>query len=131
MTASNFWSSAGSAIAQGDGLVNRPNTTDGTYFSSGGFAPQYVQLALPGQYNITSVFLKVSQSPSGYTEHRLYVGSNLTDLILAANFSGITSEGQWINTTFNPPLPGVQYLRLNSISSPSWIAWFKFIVYDC
>ncbi len=130
VTASNFWSSAGSAIAQGDGLVNRPNSSDGTYFNSGGGPPQYVQLELLGQYNITSVFLQVCQTPSYYTEHLLYVGSNLNDLTLAANFSGVTSDGQWINTTFNPPLPRVQYLRLDSISSPSWIAWYKFIVYD-
>jgi len=130
VTASNFWSSAGSAIAQGDGLVNRPNTCDGTFFNSGGGSPQYVQLDLPGQYNITSVFLQVAQNPNNYTEHLLYVGSNLTDLTLAANFSGVTINGQWINTTFNPPLPGVQYLRLNSTISQSWIAWNKFIVYD-
>jgi hypothetical protein len=130
VTASGYYPSAGSPTAQGDGLVNRPNSTDGTSFNSGGGPPQYVQLGLPGRYNITSVFLQVNQSPNGYTEHLLYVGSNLTTLILAANFSGVTSEGQWINTTFNPPLPGVQFLRLNSIISPSWIGWHKFIVYD-
>ncbi len=130
MTASNFANGSGSPTAQGDGLVNRPNSTDGTYFNSGGYPPQYVQLDLLGQYNITSVFLQVSQTPNNYTEHLLYVGSNLTTLILAANFSGVTITGQWINTTFNPPLTGVQYLRLNSITSPSWIAWRKFIVYD-
>jgi hypothetical protein len=130
VTASNFANGSGSPTAQGDGLVNRPNSTDGTYFNSGGYPPQYVQLDLLGQYNITSVFLQVSQTPNNYTEHLLYVGSNLTTLILAANFSGVTITGQWINTTFNPPLTGVQYLRLNSITSPSWIAWRKFIVYD-
>jgi hypothetical protein len=130
VTASGYQASLGSATAQGDGLVNRPNTTDGTHFCAGGYAPQYVQLGLPGQYNITSVFLQVNQYGYGYSEHLLYVGSNLPDLTLAANFSGVIIEGQWINTTFNPPLTGVQYLRLNSISSPAWIAWYKFIVYD-
>ncbi|CAF4133098.1 unnamed protein product [Adineta steineri] len=131
VTASQFLDSAGSATAQGDGLVNRINTTDGTYFNSVGYAPQYIQLELPGIYNISSIYLQVAQSPSGTTEHHLYVGSDVNNLTLATILNGITSSGQWINITYDPPLTDVQFLRLNSISSPSWVAWIKFIVYDC
>ncbi|UJR17489.1 hypothetical protein I4U23_004384 [Adineta vaga] len=130
VTASNYLASAGSPTAQGDGLVDRPNSSDGTYFNSGGNAPQYIQLELPGVYNIYYVCLRIAQSPSGNTEHHLYVGSDLNHLTLATNISGVTSSGQWINITYNPPLIGIQFLHLNSISSPSWIAWVKFIIYD-
>ncbi|CAF0977204.1 unnamed protein product [Adineta steineri] len=130
VTASHFWDSVGSATAQGDGLVNRINSTNGTYFNSGGYAPQYIQLELPGIYNISDVYLQVAQSPSGTTEHHLYVGSSVDNLTLATILNGATDSGQWISITYDPPLSHVQFLRLNSISSPSWISWNKFIVYD-
>ena len=61
VTASGFYSSAGSAASQGDSLVDR--TTGGSGLSIGAYPPQYVQLEFPGLYNITTVYLQVASYP--------------------------------------------------------------------
>ena len=128
VTASNYYSSAGSATSQGDSLVDR--TTGGSGFSAGGYAPQYVQLELPGLYNISLVCLQVGQSPNGVTRHQLSVGASVSSLSLVTDMNNYTSSGQWINLTYSPVLTNVRFLRLDTLSSPSWVAWIKFIVYD-
>ena len=130
MTASNFYSGAGTAAAQGDGLVDRPNTSGGTAFNSGGYPTQYVQLELPGQYNITYICLLIGQVPNGATRHQITVGLNSTSLQLVSDISGTTTNGQWLNITYNPVLTNVRFIRLTTLISPSWVAWIKFIAYD-
>ncbi|CAF3992018.1 unnamed protein product, partial [Rotaria magnacalcarata] len=49
VTASNYYSGAGSPAAQGDYVTGR---TQGGAFNSGGFAPQYIQIQLPRAYSI-------------------------------------------------------------------------------
>lgn len=128
VTASGYYSSAGSAASQGDSLVDR--TTGGSGLSTGGYPPQYVQLEFPRLYNISSVYLQVGQLPNGVTQHQLRAGANLTSLSLVADMNNYTSGGEWINITFSPVLTDVRFLRLDTLSSPSWVAWIKFIVYD-
>lgn len=123
----NFYSAIGSLAAQMAALVD-PNPSP-LYFNSGGFAPQYVELQLPSPYTITSVALQVAQLPNGITHHQLFVGPTSNPTLLASNINGFTSSGEWINLTYSPPLTNVRFLRLNTISSPSWVAWVKFLVY--
>lgn len=105
-------------------------TTGGSGLSIGAYPPQYVQLEFPGLYNISSVYLQVGQLPNGVTRHQLSSGANLTSLTLVADMNNYTSSGQWINITFSPALTDVRFLRLDTLSGPSWVAWIKFIVYD-
>ncbi len=128
VTASNFYSGSGSATSQGDNLVNR--TTGGGGLNTGGFAPQYVQLELPGLYNISSIYLQVGQLPNGITRHQLSVGSSLSNLSIVTDMNNYTSADQWLNLTYSPALTNIRYLRLDTITSPSWVGWTKFIVYD-
>ena len=111
-----------------DSILDRPGNP-GTYYNSGSNAPQNIDLEFPGEYNISSICLQCAQSPNGITWHQLQVGSNSTSLVLAANISGFTSSGQWLNTTYSPPLTRVRFIRLITLVSPSWVAWSKFLVY--
>ncbi|CAF3778842.1 unnamed protein product [Rotaria socialis] len=126
VTASNFGSFAGSDAAQGDALVDRSTTG---YYNSGNFAPQYVQLQLSGTYTVCEVYLNVVQTPNGVTQNQLSVGLTVASLQLVTTMNGYTSNGQWLNTSYNPCLTGVTFLRLTTTSSPSWPAWAKFLVY--
>lgn len=112
-----------------DSLLDRPGHTNGGY-NAGGHAPQYVQLEFPREYNITSICLRCSQLPNGDTSHQLYVGPNLTSLSLATNMTGYTINRQWLNTTYTPPLTNIRFISLNTSSSPSWVAWHKFLVFE-
>lgn len=122
---SGYYSGVGSLAAQMDGVTDR---APGPGFNSGGHAPQFLQLDLPAGYSISAVALLVDQSPNGNTLHQLLVGPNSGSLTVVTTLNGYTYAGQWINLTYNPPLTGVRVLRLNTISSPSWVAWYKFIV---
>jgi hypothetical protein len=125
VTASSYYLGGGSVAAQGDGLVDRqPN---GASFITT-YAPQYVQLELPDVYNITEVCLLVCQNPNGPTHHQLFVGPSENSTILATDLNSTTYNGEWINITYSPPLSNVQFLRLETISSPSWVCWTKFLV---
>ena len=108
-----------------DGVTDR---AAGPGYNSGGFAPQYLQLELPAGYSVSAVALRVDQSPNGNTVHQLSVGPNTGSLSVVTTWNGYTYAGQWLNITYNPALSGVRVLRLDTISSPSWVAWQKFLV---
>lgn len=105
-----------------------PNPT-ALYYNSGGYAPQYVELQLPGLYTVTTVCLEVAQLPNGNTHTQLYVGTTSNPTTLVSDLNGYTYSGQWINITYSPPLTNVRFLRLTTLVSPSWVAWIKFLVY--
>lgn len=112
-----------------DSLLDRPGHT-GIGFNAGGFPPQYVLLQFPREYNISSICLKCNQLPNGNTSHQLYVGSTMTSLSLVTNMTGYTVNGQWLNTTYTLPLTNVRFIRWDTVISPSWVAWSKFLVFE-
>ena len=126
MTSSGYWPSAGTDVAQYDSLVGRSQST---YWNSGGSAPQWVQLQLPGAYTISTICLWVAQLPNGNTIHQISVGPTAGSLSVVTTLNGYTYSGQWINITYNPWLSNVRFIRVDSLSSPSWIAWQKCLVY--
>ena len=123
----NYYSAIGTLSAQMAALVD-PNPS-ALYYNSGGYAPQYIELQLPSTFTITSIALQVAQLPNGVTQHLLYVGPTTNPTLLVNNLNGFTYSGQWINLTYSPPLTNVRFLRLDTLSSPSWVAWVKFLVY--
>ena len=125
VTASNFYSGAGSATAQGDALVGR---TSGSGFNAGGFATQYVQLELASSASVCQIALLISQSPSGTTQHILSAGATASSLSTVTTHTGFTTSGQWLNTTYSPCLSGIRFIRVTTTSSPSWVAWVRFLV---
>jgi hypothetical protein len=74
VTASYFNPAGGSAADQADGVVDRQPSGPAFVFS---YAPQYVQLELLGECNITNVCLLIFQSPNGATCHQLSTGASL------------------------------------------------------
>ncbi|CAF4506809.1 unnamed protein product [Rotaria socialis] len=126
VTASNFYSGAGSPSAQGDYVTGR---AQGGGFNAGGFAPQYIEIDLPGIYSISSVCLSVGQLPNGATVHEIYMGATSSSLSLVTTLSGYTYSGQWLNTTYSPMVSGISSIHVSTVSSPSWVAWNLFLVY--
>lgn len=127
VTASNFSSDYGSPTVQADSLVGRQ--ANGLGFNSGGYLPQYVQLELPCEYHIYNVCLQVRQSSAGMTAHQLFVGQQSNNLKYTQYFIGGTSDGQWLNATFDPPLHDVRFLHILTRRNPSQVTWLKFLVY--
>lgn len=126
VTASNFYFAQGTPTDQGDSLVDRSQST---YFSTGSYAPQWVQLELPGLYHISGIRLLVAQLPDGFTQHQISVGATASSLLMITDLNNYTYSGQWINITYDPFLAQISIIRLDTLSSPSWVAWTKFQVY--
>ena len=124
---SSFYSTIGTLAAQ-IAAITDPSPS-AVYFNTGNLAPGFVEIQLPGLYTVNIICLQVAQSPNGNTLHRIYVGTTTNPSTLVTTLNGFTSSGQWINLTYSPPLTNVRFLRVNTVTSPSWVAWVKFLVY--
>jgi hypothetical protein len=67
--------------------------------------------------------LLVAQYPAGDTLHRVYAYFADGSHELVAEFSGPTSDNDWLEAEFDPPLEGVTAIRVETLSSPSWVSW--------
>jgi hypothetical protein len=94
-----------------------------TFWSAGAIAPQWVQIDLPGPSIVRGIELTVSQSPSGETIHDLYVQTQGTQRQLVKEFSGTTQEKQVLAWTPRQPMAGVVSIRVETVKSPSFVAW--------
>ena len=124
---SSFYSTIGTLAAQ-IAAITDPSPS-AVYFNTGNLAPGFVEIQLPGLYTVNIICLQVAQSPNGNTLHQIYVGTTTNPSTLVTTLNGYTSSGQWINLTYSPPLTNVRFLRVNTVTSPSWVAWVKFLVY--
>jgi len=104
------------------------NAVDGnpdTLWGAGDFAPQWIEIDLGMPYSIAEIRLRLSQSPAGATEHRVYAkkagkGEQFT---LIFTFEGETHDLEQLVHTLPEPIEGIQYIQLASIRSPSWIGF--------
>jgi len=91
---------------------------------------QWIQIDLQGTYRITEIRLLVAQYPAGNTTHRVQVRSSSGDAYQTVHeFQGSTNDNDWL--VFKPELPpeNVSQLRIQTIASPSWVAWKEIQVY--
>lgn len=102
----------------------------GTLWNSGGGPTQWVEVDLGGEYNILRIELTPSQFPSGETVHRLLVARKDRQFVEANVFKGNTTDG--VALIFSPasPISSIQYVRVETTVSPSWVAWREIKVID-
>jgi len=98
-------------------------------WNAGWFPPAWIELDLGKDTLVTGIRLMPSQVPNvARTVHRIYGRANgKTTEILLHEFDGITSDGAWIAATFDPPRR-VRYVRVDTVASPSWVAWVEIAV---
>jgi hypothetical protein len=97
----------------------------GTLWSSGYDAPQWIEIDLGQPYDISAIRLLISQYPAGNTLHRvLGKGPGPDDLFYElTRFEGSTEDGQWLEFSPEEPWEGIQYIRIETVASPSWVSW--------
>jgi hypothetical protein len=87
--------------------------------------PQWVTVDLGEPMTVAEIHLIVSQYPEGQTLHRLRLKGSGTggEFILAQEFAGTTTDGQVL--VYKPPAPmqDIQFIRVETLQSPSWVAW--------
>jgi len=103
-----------------------------TFWSAGAFAPQWIEIDLGATHSIGRIRLIAAQLPAGYTDHRVWVrGPSPGDQQrLLHEFTGETTDGQALEYAPAKPVTGVRYLRVETVASPSWIAWKEIEVFS-
>jgi hypothetical protein len=98
-----------------DGIV-------GTSWISGADAPGWIEVQLARPSTVREIRLMVAQVPNGPTIHRLLVrsGSGLQEV---RRFDGSTVDGHVLIWQPTSPLAGVVGVRVDTDSSPSFVAW--------
>lgn len=95
----------------------------GTQWGSGAEAPQWIQVESPEGAVIGEIRLRVAQYPAGHTLHRVYAIMADGSRTLIAEFDQETTDDQWLAAEFDPPLEGLGAIRIETVSSPSWVSW--------
>jgi hypothetical protein len=101
-----------------------------TMWGSGSDPVQWIQVDLQGIYKITEIRLLVAQYPKGDTTHLVQVrASNNDGYQTVYEFHGLTDDNDWLIFTPDTPLENVGQIRIQTIVSPSWVAWKEIQVY--
>ena len=102
----------------------------GTLWNSGSGPTQWIEINLEGSYNILEMRFTISQYPGGKTVHRVLGKSANSQYILITTFEGDTTDGETLFFTPHEPIPDVQFIRVETIETPSWVAWREIEIID-
>jgi len=114
--------SASAAIADGSAA----NVADGdfdTAWNAGVDPPAWVEVQLDGPSRIAAIRLGVGQFPAGRTEHRVLGRTAGGALVELWTFAGSTADGDLLVATPDAPWEGVTAVRIETLTSPSWVSW--------
>ena len=102
----------------------------GTLWNSGAGPKQWIEINLGTNYNILEIRLTTSQYPEGKTIHHLLGKSSSSEYVLLTTFEGNTTDGQTL--TFHPSetIQDIQFVRVETIESPSWVSWREIEIID-
>jgi hypothetical protein len=117
-----------SASLPGSPPANAIDGLLGTGWGAGAFPPQWIRIDLGAVRSVHEIYLVVDQFPEGDTHHRLLLAGADGAFGLAAEFEGNTAPGDVLS--FRPPTPvEARFVRVETLSSPSWVGWHEIQVY--
>lgn len=93
-----------------------------THWSSGDGAPQWIEISLGREVEVTGLRLTVDQYPSGQTRHLIWGRTQTGDLILLTEVAGVTDMFDVLEVTAGEPWLVIG-IRVETVESPSWVAW--------
>jgi hypothetical protein len=93
------------------------------WWGAGDFPTQWIQIDLGQPEAIGTIRLVITQFPAGDTIHQVWVGSSAEQLYLLHSFEGYTVDGQVLEFTPDSSLENVQFIRVITRKSPSWVGW--------
>jgi len=96
-----------------------------TTWGAGNFPPQWIEIDLGAPARVEKIDLLVTQHPIGDTVHRILVRSADGEFSEVHRFEQSTSTGDWLHFVPDEPLENVQYVRIETVKSPSWVGWIE------
>jgi hypothetical protein len=102
-----------------------------TSWTSGEFPPQWIELDLQSPSIIGKIELIVDQDPAGETVHQIMARGNDPEdrFTFVKEFRRSTADGDTLTWVPYSLLHDVQYLKIETIASPSWVGWREIRVY--
>ncbi len=97
----------------------------GTWWGASAPPPQWIEIDLGTEYTVAEIRLLTSQSPEGETIHRLLAKGSGTNnqYTLLYIFQGVTKDSQLLSFKPAEPITGISQIRIETVSSPSWVSW--------
>lgn len=121
----------GSSLGYGGTVLS--NAVDGSCSSSwnsGWFAPQYIEIDLLSNYTINNINIIFDMTPDGNVNHEILTSPDMVTWTIVEVITGFYVTEQIIERCYSSsPLTNVRGVRINSISSPSWIAIYELGIY--
>ena len=121
----------GRAVTAPASMPDSPATAavDGTWdtdlvWNAGDLPPQWIEVDLGDPATITGLRLVVAQYPPGQTRHR--VTGRATDdgpEVPLHVFEEATADAGVLAVTLDPPVPRIRFVRIETVASPSYVAW--------
>lgn len=113
-----------SAAAPGKSGALAVDGVASTGWESGAAPPGSIEVQLNGARTVREVRLTVNQYPPGPTVHRLLFRI-AGGWQVVHTFSGQTQIGQVLTWTPSQPITGVTAVRVETVASPSFVAWYE------
>jgi hypothetical protein len=100
-----------------------------TQWGAGTEAPQWIEINLERSYQISEIRLLVAQWPSGETIHRVRGRAAEGSFSELHTFQQATKAGDWLIFTPETLISDIQIIRIDTLRSPSWVAWSEIEVF--
>jgi hypothetical protein len=97
-----------------------------SYWNSASPPPAWMAISFSSPVTITAVRATVEQNPNGQTRHQVLATLADNSDFTIVNWAGNTVDGQVLIVRSDPPIENVIKVTLNTIASPSWVAWRDF-----
>jgi hypothetical protein len=94
-----------------------------TQWGAGSGVPQWIEINLGKPSTITDIRLTIAQYPNGNTTHQIWVRGADDNLQMIHEFDGTTVDNQILEFIPDSPLEGIQFIRIVTTQSPSWVSW--------
>lgn len=96
-----------------------------TDWGSGGPPRQWIEIDLGAPARVERIRLLVTQHPSGDTVHSILIRAADGEFAEIHRFEQSTSTGDWLEFVPEEPLEGIQWVRIETLKSPSWVGWIE------
>lgn len=94
-----------------------------TWWGAGAPPTQWIEVDLGSPLEIGRIRLSISQDPSGHTVHRVWGRAPGGEVQLLHEFDGDTVGDELLDYAPPEPWRDIQYVRFETVLSPSWVAW--------
>ena len=94
-----------------------------TWWGAGGPPPQWIEVDLGAPYEVARIRLSISQDPNGRTVHQVWGRAAGEDARLLFEFDELTEGDQVLEYAPPEPWERIQFIRIETVTSPSWVSW--------